>query len=81
MRSATKKRLRAWIWPVASALYGVSEMVRAAGDVTAMSLEELLERGAKAAPFVIIGLIMRRLFLENPEADTKDKKPSDYTES
>lgn len=68
MKAATKKVVRAWLWPVTMTLYGVLEMVKAAGDITSMHWKEIGERGAKALPFVLIGLIMRKLFLTNPES-------------
>lgn len=73
MKASTKQRVRAWLWPVAMSLYGISEMVRAAGDVTQMSWHELLVRTEKAAPFVVVGLIMRKLFLTDPKDESGGK--------
>lgn len=77
MKSSTKKKVRSWLWPVVMTIYGIAEMVRATGDVTSLSWLELLEKSGKAAPFVIMGLVARKLFLTDPNDGQEDKKKVD----
>lgn len=74
MNPKTLNKIRRLLWPVAGILAGVAEVIRASGDITSFTWPELLDKGLKALPFVLIGLVGRSMLFAPPPVDEKDEK-------
>ena len=73
MSPKTVNKIRRILWPVAGVLAGIAEVIRASGDITSFTWQELLDKALKALPFVLIGLVGRSMLLAPPPVDKDDE--------
>lgn len=64
--SKFRRLIRHWAYPVAGILAGVAEVLRQDPEFYTRSWSELAERGLKALPFVLFGLVARSMLLKDP---------------
>lgn len=78
MKASTRRAVRRWAYPIAGLLSGIAEVIRQDPEFYTHSWAEIAERGLKAAPFVLFGIVARSMLLKDDEKiEAKKGEPDD----
>lgn len=66
-----KAKLLSWLWPVVGILSAVAEVIQSVPDYTSLGWDEILSRGFRALPLILIGFVARSNLLKPPPNDDK----------
>lgn len=73
MSPKLRSLIKRWAYPIAGVLAGIAEVIRQDPEFYTRSWQELLDRGLKALPVVLFGLVARRMLFKK---DDDDQKPA-----
>lgn len=71
MSPGARRTIRRWAYPIAGILSGIAEVIRSDAGFYTLTWRELLDRGLKALPFVLFGLVARSMLLKNDDDAAK----------